>query len=444
MIQASTEWNAKNAQLAKKPIYVLTIGGQTRVYATHDLAAEQVQGTLPEYRAWLKTPQGASQSIDVLNGSSSIGELECECIDPDGYIRALNGTAVLEGAAATLSVGYPGIAYANFVPLHTYRLYKINPSKGYTSWLFRSRDQQLTAKRTIYCHPENGESLSDSNPWVLQGTPAEIIQAIWLSGLGQDPATIDRAGLVALDSAAEGLFKAVRPFQFQLVQAFEAKQWLETEIFKVCGMYPVVDNAGRLSARAFRPPAAGAVPVFAFTDDNIAVLPEVDRMPITNQIIFKIDHDGSDFRNELVFIEATSVSSYGRSGELSIESQGLQTALGAQWFCEEVAQRLFSRFAGTPAGLKGGAPVLNVQAFLLTMPVWVGDYVAVTHSLMPDLTTGAIGVTDRIYEVIDREPDFAAGRMQYKLLDTGLTGLQPAHKWAPSDRNFIIGTSEVY
>jgi hypothetical protein len=46
--------------------------------------------------------------------------------------------------------------------------------------------------------------------------------------------------------------------------------------------------------------------------------------------------------------------------------------------------------------------------------------------------------------VIDREPDFSNGRMQYKLLDTGLTGLQAAHKWSPSDRDFIIGTSEVY
>jgi hypothetical protein len=145
-----------------------------------------------------------------------------------------------------------------------------------------------------------------------------------------------------------------------------------------------------------------------------------------------------------VFIDATSISTYGRAGQQSIESAGLRTVLGAQWFCGEVADRLFNRFAGTPAGLKGGAPILSIEAFLLTLPVWVGDFVYVTHSMMPDITTGALGVTNRIYEVINREPDYARGRMNYQLLDTGLTGLQAAHKWAPSDRDFIIGSSEIY
>jgi hypothetical protein len=53
-------------------------------------------------------------------------------------------------------------------------------------------------------------------------------------------------------------------------------------------------------------------------------------------------------------------------------------------------------------------------------------------------------VTDRLYEVIERTPDFARGRMRYRLLDTGLTGAEGARKWAPSDRDFIIGVSVIY
>jgi hypothetical protein len=74
----------------------------------------------------------------------------------------------------------------------------------------------------------------------------------------------------------------------------------------------------------------------------------------------------------------------------------------------------------------------------------VGDLVVVTHSQMPNLLTGELGVTERLYEVIDREPDFARGRMRYRLLDTGLTGMEGAHKFASSDRDFIIESSEVY
>lgn len=446
MITTNAAWDAKNAGLGKKPIYALSIGGLATVYTTHHLAAEGITGALPAYEAWLKTPRGASQSIDVLNGTSSIGELECEVVDITGSVRELVGTEVLEGRSATLLVGYPGIAWPEFVPLHTYRLYKVTPAKDYTSWMFRSRDRQMDAKRTIYRHPENGELIGEDNPWIFGGTPAEIMQAIYLFALERDPEELDRETLLQLDSAAEGLYKVARPFLLRITESVEAKQFLESEVYKAAGLYPVIDNLGRISLRAFRPPAAGPASVFAFTPDNMILLPEIDRMEICNEIIFRIDHDpdSGEYGNELIFIDADSISAYGRSGQHVIESAGLRSNRGAEWFCEEVADRLFRRFAGTPAGLKGGAPVARIEAFYLTLPVWVGDYVTLTHPKMPNLITGELGVTDRLYEVIDREPDYSSGRMKYRLLDTGLTGLAAAHKWAPSDRNFIIGTSEIY
>ncbi len=440
MIQTNAEFDARNAALAKKPIYVLSIGGEARVYSTHDLAREGIVGAPVNHRAWLKTPRGASQSIDVLRGSSSIGELECEVIDPDGEMRALVGSTTLEGRQAMLAVGYPGMTYANFVRLHTYTIFKVRPSRHYTSWLIRARDRQLAMKRTVWAHPENGRALCESNPWILQGTPAEIVQAVYLFGLGRDPGELDLAGMRALDSGAEGLYKCVRPFHFVLAEAFEVKQFLESEVYRPSGLYAVVDNLGRISLRSFRPAAAGVTPVYTFTRDNTVVLPEIDRFDVVNEIVWKIDGGA----RELMYVEATSLSTFGRARQHAIESAGLRTAFGAQWWCQEVSQRLFRRFAGTPGGLKGGAPVATVEAFFLTLPVWAGDFVLVTHPQMPDMLTGALGVADRVYEVIDREPDYGRGRMQYKLLDTGLTGLQPARKWAPSDRDFIIQASEVY
>jgi hypothetical protein len=440
MIATNAAWDAKNAGLAKKPIYVFTIGGEARVYSTHDLVAEGVTGTLPDFRAWLKTPRGASQTIDVLRGTSSIGELECEVVDQAGAVRGLVGGTTLEGRSATLSVGYPGIGYAEFVALYSYRLYKITPSRSYTSWVFRARDRQLETKRTIYINPLNGANIRESNPWILQGTPGEIIQAVFLFALNRPVAELDTAVFQQLDSGAEGLYKTVRPFLFVLTEAFEAKQFIETEICRAAGLYPVVDNLGRLSVRAFRPPAAGPAAGYTFDQNNMIVLPEIDRMPIINEIVFKVDDGGT----EMVFIEATSVSTYGRAGQHVIESKGLKSVLGAQWFCQEVASRLFRRFAGTPTALRGGAPVARIESFLLTLPVWVGDYVNVTHPQMPDLLTGTLGVTNRLYEVIDREPDFARGRMRYRLLDTGLTGMEAAREFAPSDRDFVIEVSAVY
>jgi len=445
MITTNSNWDAKNAALGKTPIYVFAIGGQSKVYATHDLAAMGITG-YPTYRATLKTPRGASQTIDVVNGSSSIGELECEMVEYQGELLSLVGTVTLDGKTATLSVGYPGMAYSDFVALITYQIYKVIPSKNYTSYLFKSRDRQMNQKKTIWTHPENDEGLSESNPWILQGTPSEIVQAIHLFALGRDAAELDRTTLLTLDSVTENLHSTLRPFYFQLTESFEAKQFLEKEVYKCCGVYPVIDNTGRLSLRAFRSPAAGPVPVFTFDEDNMTILPNVDRQEIINEIVFKLDtdSDGGDYKNELVFVDATSLSLYGRTSRLSIESKGLKTVFGAQWWCEEAASRIFRRFSGATGGLRGGAPVFTIEAFLLTLPVWVGDFVYLTHPAMPDILTGVKGVTNRIVEVIDRSPDYANGRMQYKLLDTGMTNLAAAHKFSSSSRDFIIGTSEVF
>jgi hypothetical protein len=303
----------------------------------------------------------------------------------------------------------------------------------------------LALKRTVYLHPENGRALSEANPWILTGNAIEILEAIYLFGLGRDASELDLATCDALMSGAENIYMPARVFQFRFTEAFEGKQFLERELYKVSGLYPIVTNTGTISVRSFRPPAAGPVATYTFGDDNCVLLPEVDRMKIVNEIVWKLDDDGdSGYRQELVFVDGTSISTFGRAGQHTIEAKGVRVGLGGTWWAQEIAHRLFARFAGTPAGLRGGAPVYSIEAFLLTLPVWVGDYVFLTHSLTPDLLTGVQGINQRLMEVIVREPDYAKGRMRYKLLDTGLTGLEAAHRFGPSERDFVIGSSEVY
>lgn len=435
MITTNSAWDIKNALLAKRPIYVFAIGGQSTVYTTHHLGREGVTGSLPSYQPWLRTPAGSTQSIDVQGGTSSIGELECVVVDSGGAIRTLVGTNTLEGQSATLKVGYPGIAYSEFVTINVYKLYKVVPGKGYGTFVFRSRDVQMDAKRKIYTHPANGELISEANPWVLQGTPCEVIQAVWLAGLGADVAAIDRTGLVAFDSGTENMYGCVRPYWFSITEPFVAKQFLESQIYKTAGMYPIVDHLGRLGVKPFRAPAAGAAAVFDFDEDNCLVLPEIDRAPILNSIAW--EYDGG--RSKTLFVDAASLSLFGRSNDRKIQSDGLRSELGAGWWTQEVTARMFARFSGSSA-LRGGAPLVSIEAFYLSLPVWVGDYVSLSHPLMPDLFTGALGVTDRLYEVVDRTPAYDAGRMKFKLLDTGLTGAAPAAVYGSA----VIGTATFY
>ena len=439
MIATNTNWDAANARLAKRPVYAMVIGGQATVYTTHDLARVGITGTLPDYRPWLKTPQGASQSIDVVNGTSTIGELTCEVVEQNDNVLTLVGGANLEGATLTLRVGYPGLAWSEFVTLQSYVLYKITPSADYTSWMFQARDRQIYAKKTISLHPENGAVLSDGNPWYVGGSPCEVAQAILLFGLELLPSLLDLAAFSALESANEGLYGAARPLFFALTEPFGAKSFLETEIWKPCGLYPVITADGLISVKSFRPPAAGPSISATFSADNVCGLPQIDRMPIINEAIIRSDYDGNGFQSERYFLESNSLGTFGRSDQWVVESKGLRSELGGRWFGQWAASRMFRRFAGI--GLRGGAPTAKIDAFLMTLPVWVGDYVYLDHPKMPDVLTGARGVTNRIYEVIGRDPDYANGRMSYTLLDTGLTGSPPAHEWgAGSARPLVIGT----
>ena len=445
MVSTTSGFNAANAAMGKRPVYAFAIAGQTTAYTTHDLAAVGVTGTLPTYAPWLKAPQGNAQTIDVVNGSSSIGELTCEVIDVGGAVLALIGAGGLEGSQCTLSVGYAGTAWTDFAVVCTYQLYKINPTDGYNSFNFVCRDAQLLEKNTIYTHPENGYLLTEQNPWYLTGTPAEIFQAVTLFALGLPASAIDRATMVWLDSPAENIFGGWRPFEFAITKSFAAKQFLETEVFKPSGLYQVVLPNGQLSLRCMRPPAAGITPVYTFTASNLVELPKWDRQPVVNQAVWQFDSDGNGFGNYETFLQATSISRYGRGQQFAVQSNGLRTALGAFGFAEWVTSRLFRRFSGVAPAIQGGAPLLSVRAMLMTLPVWVGDYVALTHPLIPDVTAGVRGMTGRIFEVIDRQPNYAQGCMNYKLLDTGLTGLTPAYEWgAGSARPLVIGTGAIY
>jgi hypothetical protein len=442
MITTTTNWNTANAKTAKMPIYAFAIAGQATVYTTHPLSAWGITG-YPSYEPWLKTPQGGAQSIDIINGSSSIGDLTCEVIDIGGAVRQLVGENTLEGSAVTLLVGYPGLAWSDFAVVQSYILYKINPTSGYTSFNFVCRDLQLLEKITIYSHPENGYPLSDDNPWYLCGTACEIYQAVTLFALGLSPAQLDLAGIQALDSPAQNLFGPWRPFQFAITKSFDAKQFLETELFKPSGLYQVVLASGQLSLRAQHPPAAGATPVFTFNEGNLIAFPECDRQAIVNQAIWEFDANSDGYANYETYLQATSISQYGQGQQFSVTSEGLRSELGAFAWTEWVTGMLFNRFSGALPGIKGGAPLLTLRAFLMTLPVWVGDYVALTHTKMPDLTTGNLGVTNRIYEVIDRQPDYASGTMQYKVLDTGLTGRPGAYTWGGTNP-LLIGTGTWY
>jgi hypothetical protein len=89
-----------------------------------------------------------------------------------------------------------------------------------------------------------------------------------------------------------------------------------------------------------------------------------------------------------------------------------------------IADRVFRRHAFA-------TPKYKVKTHLSTLVVEVGDFVYLTHRLLPDLQTGAIGVNGVVCEVIDRKPNYAQGSMEFELLDTRFMSLTQPYQIAP-------------
>jgi len=395
-------------------------------------------------RPYLKVPRGVQQSIRQLEGQGSIGALEIETLEGSGLMTALAATGALNGRLVTLKVGYPGMASSDFVTVATQQIESIEALQDSTGYILQCRDLKRTVKTKVFTCGDDGQPTARDHPRSLLANPMDVALIIFQNelGLGQIPHLPESSWKLydpkAWDAVTnptliepnpcldvekflfyrDGIFSGCL-LDFQFDQPVEAKQFLEYEIFRALGGYLIVLPDGRLSPRFFVPPYSFR-DLFAFNENNLTVLPGIERQPIINQVTFRMDYDGSGFQRELLFLCAPSLQQYGLAGQHIIESKGLKLARGGASLAALTATRIFRRYAGldpVSSAPNGGAPTLSVTSHFLTLTVEVGDYVLVSHPLLPNFQTGRRGIYNRLFEVIEKQPDFAQGTMAFRLLD---------------------------
>jgi len=411
-------------------------------------------------RPLLKVPRGVLQSVQQLEGQASIGALELEAVDGAGYITALASGGKLEGRKLALKVGYPGMTSSDFVTLATQEVESVAPLPDLTGYVLECRDLKRSAKTKIFTRGNDGYPISNDHPRTLIANPIDVALVIFQNelGLGQAPALSESAWKLhdpaqwnsahtanptlirpnpALDveqflAYRNGIFAGYL-FEFTFRQPVEAKQFLEYEIFRALGGYLLVLADGRLSPRFFLPPSSFSN-LFAFNERNITVLPGVARHPIINQVSFRMDYDGDNFQSELLFLNAPSLRQYGLAGQHTIEAKGLRRERGGASLAGLTATRIFRRYAGidpVSGARAGGTPTLTVKSHYMTLTVEVGDFVYLSHSLLPNLASGRRGVFNRIFEVVEKQPNYAEGTMTYQLLDVAWVSVKRLSRIAP-------------
>ncbi|MFB3921607.1 MAG: hypothetical protein ACE145_07785 [Terriglobia bacterium] len=440
--------------------------------ATRNDVLFSLQSSPLEGRPLLKTPRGVQQSVRQLEGQASIGALELEAVDHGGYVTALASGGKLEGREVALKVGYPGMASSDFVTLATQEIESVVPLPDLTGYVFECRDLKRSAKTKIFRRGDDGYPISNDHPRTLIANPIDVALVVLQNelGLGQAPALPESAWRLydpeMWDAANAANPTLIRPnpaldveeflnyrngifagylFEFTFTQPVEAKQFLEYEIFRALGGYLLVLADGRLSPRFFLPPSSFAN-LFTFTEWNITVLPRIERHPIINQVSFRMDYDGDKFLTELLFFDAPSLQQFGLAGQHTIESKGLKLNRSGASLAALTATRIFRRYSGidpVSGARAGGTPTLTVQSHFMTLKVEVGDLVFLSHPLLPNFASGVRGVFNRVFEVVEKQPNYSEGTMTFQLLDIGWVSAKRLSSVAPNGTPAYLSASSA-
>lgn len=428
-----------------------------------------------EILPYLFTPHGQSQTVSELDGSSSVGTLEIQAVDPGATLKGLIAQQNLVGKTATLKMGFPGQHLGDFTTLHTVQI----TSTGFASdgrMTFQGSDpQRMMQGARLWTHggpaswipgqpavepargpafTPNAFAVSDQNPRWVRGNPLDLYLVAMQNelGVGQDTSLppsawtvyvpgrdwtlinpnpyLDVASVLAL---RDGPFSGDW-FEFKITAATEGKQWLEDQILKVLGLYTVVRPNGQLSLISMKAPAS-IQKVMALNEKNIVGLPSIDRLPVVNVVTVRMDVDDSvattaarQYRSETTFVQATSVARYKQQFQQQVEATGLRVAYGGNLRAFLLADRIFRRHAF-------GTPSYKVKAFLSTLVVEVGDYVWLNHPLLPDFLNGTVGLNNVVCQVIDRQPNYSEGCVEFEMIDTRFTNLTKPFQIAPLAAN---------
>jgi hypothetical protein len=194
---------------------------------------------LPQLLPYMYVPAGAEQSIDDKNGSSSVGQMEIRCIDPGGVLHTMAAQEELIGQGVTFSMGFPGNALGDFVPLHVMQISEIGFdadgrvilkaedlkrfAQGAFLWANGGPEEYLPGQKNIW-QPSGAQWLANSypvsndNPRWISGNPLDIFLAALQNelGVGQDLAL---SAVVEVGGTSE-LVAAVNPFWAKYVPGF--------------------------------------------------------------------------------------------------------------------------------------------------------------------------------------------------------------------------------
>lgn len=405
-------------------------------------------GVTTEAFNWIRDIGDIQITVADLDGSANMSDLIFNVLDYQGEITADLADTVLVGKRCQLLEGFVGMDVSDFLIRFTGVIDAVDSDTDNLEYKFTVTDinvRKLAQK--IFLTGDNSLLPIDSkNPLTLSGHPLDLLVT-----------ALEQAGVALpdIDTAKIHYYRDLiyngRFFEFSLTSAPTAKDFIEKELMMPLGMYYRPTNLGQITVQSFYPAIAASggytppvPPVMSFTvsvnpaevQQNNA--PVAQQAEMVNQVVFKFDDDGQgnqSFLSERIVNWDASIAKYGIVGSRTIESQGMRAAF---------AGHLMAQLIGRIIGLRYGDSALIMDPTSLDWKACVidpGDIIAVTNPFVPDRKAGLIGVTAKIFEVLDIIYSPIPCTVQAKLLEIDLSKFKQFLITANGEADFTAASS---
>jgi hypothetical protein len=250
---------------------------------------------------------------------------------------------------------------------------------------------------------------------VISGHPLDILEEdIWTTELGISSDLIDSDEIADIQDhwlvGWEFLFYLDDP------DGVDAQKFTESDLFGPTGCFLRVKQDGVLSVGIIRVPFPDESTLTANESTLTNVRLGRIQRDMVNRLTLEYDYDEitGKYTSTTVFIDNTSVTQQGKTNEERLKFKGVRTALDAETILGKTAERLFRQFGSATPDLQATMSMKNrLQE--------VGDVVEITHSHIPDISSGTLGLTDEQMALAKIGVDFSSGNLSVTFSYTGLT-----------------------
>lgn len=436
MITATAPWKTAFHNLELTPVYRIVIQGYYRALTNINAQSN------PTDDPWLVSIDDLSKNINDLEGGAEAEQLQFTIQDhisagaSTGWLtRDMGAGMVFEGQLVQLYVGESRLtSLSDYTLLWQGYVDQVDSANDNLEYYFTCSDVTTKLNQVVYVTGDDGGQTSGDNIKTLTGHPLDMVLDVLLnqlrepiSGQALDPALVD---VDKIKAYRDGPFQGME-FLFRLDQPVQALDFIKNQILKPLGGYLWVSQ-GVLTVNFFYP-LAGPASVATLTTDNFTSVPSAEQTEMYNTVVYKFDKDdGTGGTGNYLSVNTQqygpSVAKYGLFGEHAVDSDGMRAALQGYLISWLVSFLIFGRYGFKNLKFDQNAADALFYPAVLIEP---GDVVAVTNQFVPDRSAGTMGITGKIFEILNKKINFKDGLITLTMIDAAYLNKFGFAEYAP-------------